>query len=147
MFAYEKNAILNSQRGMSLIEILIALTLLAVAGSFVALSVFDRLDEGNKQATIIQIGELGSALKEYRRKCHNYPSTDQGLDALVSQPTGGKECKKYPANGFLSKIPEDAWENEYIYESDGRSYTIISLGKDGEEGGEEFDADINSKDL
>ena len=142
------NAVLASQRGMSLVEILIALTLLAVAGTFVTLNVFDNLTEGQIKSTKIQVGNLGKILKEYRRKCGLYPTTDQGLDALVSAPTGGKECRKYPPNGFLDgKIPLDPWDNEFIYESDGRTYTIISYGPDGEEGGEGTDADISSADL
>lgn len=142
--------ILNSQRGMSLIEILIALTLLAVGGTMVTTTVLDRLDEGNKTATITQIRGLGSILLDYKRKCGLYPTSDQGLEALVEKPTGGKECKRYPSNGFINtgKVPTDAWESDFYYESDGRKYTIISYGKDLEEGGDgEYDADINSNDL
>jgi general secretion pathway protein G len=140
--------ILSSQKGMSLIEILIALTLLAVGGTFVSLNVFDRLTEGQVKSTKIQIGNLGKILKEYRRKCGTYPSTEQGLESLVQKPTGGKECKKYPPNGFLDgKIPMDPWDEEFIYESDGRKFTISSYGPDREEGGEETDADISSADL
>jgi general secretion pathway protein G len=142
--------ILNSQRGMSLIEILIALTLLAVAGTMVTTTVLDRLDEGNKTATVTQIRNIGTILLDYKRKCGLYPTSDQGLQALVEKPTGGKECKRYPSNGFIEggKVPQDAWETEFYYESDGRKYTIISYGKDQEEGGEEeYDADINSNDL
>lgn len=142
--------ILNSQRGMSLIEILIALTLLAVAGTMVTTTVLDRLAEGNKTATITQIRNLGTILLDYKRKCGKFPTSDQGLQALIEKPTGGKECKRYPSNGFIQggKVPADAWETEFYYESDGRKYTIISYGKDLEEGGEEeYDVDINSNDL
>lgn len=140
--------ILNSQRGMSLIEILIALTLLAVAGTFVTLNVFESLQEGNQKAARIQIGNMGKVLKEYRRKCGMYPTTDQGLDALVTKPTGGRECRKYPPNGFLDgKIPMDPWDTEFVYESDGRKFTIMSYGADFIEGGEGGDADISSDDL
>tara|TARA_Y100000768_G_scaffold388293_1_gene383362 strand:+ start:5483 stop:5932 length:450 start_codon:yes stop_codon:yes gene_type:complete len=149
MFARNTSLILKSQRGMSLVEILIALTLLAVAGTFVATNFFAQLDEGNIKAAKIQIKNLEGVLSEYKRRCHNYPSTEQGLDALVNPPTGGKECKNYPSNGFLKdgNIPNDPWENEYGYESDGRTYTIISYGQDGMEGGEGVDADISSKDI
>ena len=141
--------ILSSQRGMSLIEILIALTLLAVGGTMVTTTVLDRLDEGNVTATTTQIRNLGSILLDYKRKCGRYPTSDQGLQALVEKPSGGKECRRYPANGFIEngKVPDDAWENPFYYESDGRKYTIISYGTDLEEGGEVADADINSQDL
>lgn len=149
MFSQKSKLILNSQKGMSLVEILIALTLLAVAGTFVTLNVLENLDEGNIKSAKIQITNLGNILKDYRRKCGLYPSTEQGLDALINAPTSGKECKRYPAEGFIdgNKIPVDPWDNDFDYESDGRKYTIISYGRDGIEGGEGVDADINSNEL
>jgi general secretion pathway protein G len=149
MFKRNTQVILSSQRGMSLVEILIALTLLGVAGTFVVSSVFDNLREGEIQSTKIQIQKLGDILRDYRRKCGVYPSSEQGLDALVSAPTGGKLCKRYPPNGFIEngKIPMDPWDSEFVFESTGKKYTIMSYGPDGEEGGEGVDADINSADL
>ncbi len=141
--------ILSSQRGMSLVEILISLSLLAVGGTFIATNLFERLEEGNISATKIQIGSIGKILKDYRRKCGLYPTEAQGLEALITKPTGGKECRKYPPNGFIEngRIPLDPWDEEYVYQSDGRKYTIISYGPDREEGGEGTDADISSADL
>lgn len=141
---------LNSQKGMSLPEILVALTILGIAGTFVASAVFEKLQEGQVQSTKIQIQKLGEILKDFRRKCGTYPTEDQGLDALINKPTNGRECKRYPSNGFIEKgkIPKDPWDNEFIYTSqDGRSYTIMSYGADGVEGGEGADADISSEDL
>jgi general secretion pathway protein G len=141
--------ILSSQQGMSLIEILIALTLLALAGTFVGGRVFENLQEGKVQTAKIQIKSISDRLKEFRRDCNTLPTTDQGLDALIEKPTGGRECKRYAPGGYIDggKIPLDPWDAEYIYESDGRSFTIISLGADNAEGGEGVDADINSKDI
>lgn len=141
--------IVKSQAGMSLMEILIALTLLGLAGTFVATAVNDRLQEGRVESARIQIQRLGEILKDYRRKCNSYPSSEQGLDALVSKPSTGKECNRYPPNGFVEngKIPKDPWDNEFLYESNGRTYTITSFGADGAEGGEGYDADISSQDL
>lgn len=149
MFSQESKLILNSQKGMSLVEILIALTLLAVAGTFVTLNVLENLDEGNIKSAKIQVTNLGNILKDYKRKCGMYPTTEQGLEALLNAPTSGKECKRYPAEGFIdgNNIPVDPWDNEFDYESDGRKYTIISYGNDGMEGGEGVDADINSNEL
>ncbi|WPU64012.1 type II secretion system major pseudopilin GspG [Peredibacter starrii] len=141
--------IVASQNGMSLIEILIALTLLGLAGTFVAGKVTERLQEGQVQTAKIQIRSLSERLKEFRRDCNFIPTTDQGLDALVEKPTGGRECKRYAPGGYIEggKVPLDPWDGEYIYESDGKTFTIISLGADNAEGGEGADADINSKDL
>lgn len=141
--------IVKSEQGMSLIEILIALTLLALAGTFVGGRVFENLQEGKVQTAKIQMKSLSDRLKEFRRDCNTYPTSDQGFDALIEKPTGGRECKRYAPGGYIEggKIPLDPWDNEYIYESDGKTFTIISLGADNAEGGEGVDADINSKDL
>ena len=142
--------ILKSQQGMSLIEILIALTLMGIAGTFVAGKVYENLQEGQVQSAKIQIKSLADRLKEFRRDCNFLPSSDQGLDALITKPEGGgRECKRYAPGGYIkdAKIPMDPWDGEYIYESDGKTFSITSLGADNAEGGEGADADINSKDL
>lgn len=140
----------TNQAGMSILEILIALTLLGLAGTFVAGKVFENLQEGKVQTAKIQVKSIGDRLKEFRRDCGFFPTTDQGLDALLNKPEGGgRECKRYSPTGYIDggKIPVDPWDGEYIYESDGKAYTIITLGADNAEGGEGFDADISSKDL
>lgn len=151
MFKKDFYKLMFNQKGFSLVEILIGLTLIAIAGTFVAGKIFEQLQEGQITSTKIQIRNLGGLLQEYRRKCGTYPTTDQGLQALLEKPTGGRECKRYPNGGFIGggnpKVPVDAWENDFVYESDGRTYTIISYGNDGFEGGEGADADISSADI
>lgn len=136
-------ALKQSQKGFSLIEILIALTLLAIAGTFVVGQFMDSLYEGQVKSTKIQMSNLEGLLKEFRRKCNFYPTSEQGLEALVTKPTSGRECKDYPPNGFIDgDLPKDPWDNDFVYESDGRSYNIFSYGADAEPGGEGNDADI-----
>lgn len=139
-----KKLLVSNARGFSLIEILIALTLLGIAGTFVAGRIFDQLHEGQVQSTKIQMNALAARLQEYRRKCGIYPTTEQGLEALVRKPSGGRECRNYPANGFLDapEVPRDPWDEEFVYISDGRTFNIISYGPDGMEGGEGRDKDI-----
>lgn len=141
--------ILKSQAGMSLIEILIALTLLALAGTFVGGKVFEQLQEGKISSARIQIKSLADRLKEFRRDCNFYPTSDMGLEALISKPEGGRECKRYAPGGYIDggKVPLDPWDNEFIYESDGKTFEIKSYGADNAEGGEGADADISSKDI
>lgn len=141
--------VLASQNGMSLIEILIALTLLGLAGTFVAGRVTESLQKGQVDSAKIQIRSIADRLKEFRRDCNYYPTTDQGLDALIDKPTGGRECKRYAPGGYIEggKVPMDPWDGEFIYESDGKTFTITSLGADNAEGGEGADADIKSTDL
>lgn len=140
---FEK-ALIQNQRGFSLIEILIALTLLAVAGTFVVGRFTDIQTEGQIKSTKIQMNGLDARLKEFRRKCGFYPTSEQGLESLVTKPTGGRECKDYPANGFIDGdgLPKDAWDNDFIYESDGKTFNIYSYGPDGAAGGEGTDGDI-----
>ena len=142
--SFIKKSVKNSQSGMSLIEILIALTLISLMGTFIAGKVFDMLYEGQVKSTQIQMKGFEAQLKEFRRKCGFYPTTDQGLEALISKP-GGRECRNYPPDGFIDgdEIPMDPWDSEYVYESDGKKFNIISYGSDAEEGGEGKDADIS----
>jgi len=142
--------VMRTQKGFSLIEIMIVLTLIAVAGTFVVGQLVSKLDEGNYSAATTQVRNLKTMLEEYRRYCNSYPTTEQNLDALVSRPTSLPECPNYPASGIINgKIPADPWGKPYDYVSpdNGRSYIITSWGKDGVEGGEGFDKDIKSNEI
>lgn len=134
----------QAQRGFSLVEILVALTLLGIAGTFVAGKIFQQLHEGKVKSAKIQMNSLAQRLKEFRRKCGVYPTTEQGLEALVTKPSGERECKDYPPSGFIEgdEVPVDPWDESFSYESDGKSFSIKSLGNDRQEGGEGEDEDI-----
>jgi general secretion pathway protein G len=137
--------ILSSKSGFSLLEILIALTLMGIAATFVAGKVFQSLYEGQAKAAKIQMAGLSQRLQEFRRHCEFYPTTDQGLEALVTKP-GGRECKNYQPGGYLEgEVPMDPWENPYVYTSDGLTFNIVSLGADGAEGGDGNNVDIPLK--
>ncbi len=137
-----------NQKGFSLLEILIAIALLGIVAGFVGGNLMGQLAEGRINATINQIKGFKGPLNDFRRHCNRYPTTEQGLLALVEKPSGS-ECKRYRPGGYMDgdEVPVDAWEYDFIYESDGRSYTIKSLGNDGAEGGEGEDADISSEDM
>jgi general secretion pathway protein G len=122
-----EHALLQNQSGFTLIEILIALTLIALAGTFVAGKFFENLHEGQVNSTKIQMSNLDGRLKEFRRKCGFYPTTED-----------------YPQNGFVedNQVPKDPWDHDFVYESDGKTFNISSLGSDGEVGGTGTDADI-----
>lgn len=132
---------LRSSAGMSLIEILIALTLLALAGTFITGQVFKSLHEGRVNSARIQMQNVVGRLKEFRRKCGFYPTQ---LDDLVRKPSSGRECRRYPSGGFIEggKVPLDPWDFPFQYSSTGKEYTIFSTGADGAVGGEDEDADI-----
>lgn len=134
--------IISSKSGFSLLEILIALTLMGIAATFVAGKVFQNLHEGKVQAAKIQMQGLSQRLQEFRRHCGFYPTTDQGLEALVTKP-GGRECKRYQPGGYIDgDVPLDPWDTPYSYTSDGTTFNIISFGGDMAEGGDGDGADI-----
>ncbi|MFN8370857.1 MAG: type II secretion system major pseudopilin GspG [Bacteriovoracaceae bacterium] len=140
--------LIKNSKGLSLIEILISLTLLAIAGTFITGKVLDSLHEGKVSSAKIQMNNLAERLKDFKRHCGNYPTTEQGLDALVEKPAGGTECPRYAPGGYIEggKVPQDPWDHDFYYESDGKDFNIISYGSDGQEGGEKEDADISFKD-
>lgn len=135
------------QQGFTLMEMLIVIALIGLMGSFVAVKVMDRFDKAKVDSTKIQMKQLGVILEDFRRVCGFYPTTDQGLDALVTKPTAGRACQNYEPEGFVKKVPKDSWDRDFIYTSDGNKYQIKSLGRDGQEGGEGYDKDINSDEL
>jgi general secretion pathway protein G len=136
----------QAEAGFTLIEMMIVLAIIALVMGFVGTNVIRRYDESRVNATKIQIRQLMVILDDFRRVCGFYPSTEQGLDALVKAPTG-RACKNYDPAGFIKKVPQDAWGKDFVYSSDGNKIEIKSLGADGKEGGEGFDKDISSNDL
>lgn len=141
--------ILKSVRGMTLIEIMVVITILGLIATVVTVNVLDRLDEAKIETAKTQMKVLEEALDQFRRDNGFYPSTEQGLQALVEKPTMGRIPKRYPRNGYLKggKVPEDPFQCQYQYYSpglQGHDYEIYSLGRDCQEGGEDVDADIAS---
>jgi general secretion pathway protein G len=140
----EKNATFYiKQAGFSLLEILIAITLMALIGGLVVTKVFDSLHEGRVNTAVVQMQSFAAALNDFRRHCGRYPTTEQTLDALLNKPAG-LECNRYNPNGYIEaeSIPLDPWEGDYAYESDGKTFNIISYGNDRLPGGEGEDTDI-----
>lgn len=135
---------LRNQRGMSLVEIMIVLTIIASVAAMVVTNVNSQLKKADIKQTKIIIKEISKALDMYYTDCNNYPTTDEGLNALLEDPGS---CRDWGPDPYLSKMPEDAWGNELIYEVDGGSFILISLGADKREGGSAENKDINSQEL
>ena len=137
---------LKEQRGFSFIEIMIVIVIMAGMIAIVGPMLFSRLDEANVDQAKIQIKNLIVSLDLYRLNNNVYPTTEQGLEALLRKPEVGLIPKNWRGPYIKSNaIPKDPWDNDYIYLSDGRAVTIKSLGADGEEGGEGIDADISQE--
>ena len=139
------------QSGFTLIEIMVVVVIIGVLIGLVAPNILGRVDEARVTAARADIGTLDQALELYKLDNFHYPTTDQGLQALVSKPSGTPEAKKWRPEGYLKKgkLPLDPWGNEYQYISPGANgpYDLYSLGADGREGGENYDADIGNWDL
>jgi general secretion pathway protein G len=139
----------QNEKGLTLIEILIALTIIGIAGTFITGKLMESKLEGERKSAKIQLQNVKARLMEYRRHCNFYPTSDQGLEALVEKPSQGRECKNYQPGGYIEggKVPNDPWGNPFIYESDGQKINALkSLGPTGEAGGEGNNKEINYDD-
>ncbi len=136
-------------RGFTLIEIMVVITILAILAALVAPKFVGKTDDARIVAAKVQIKNIEGALAFYKLDNAAYPSTEQGLEALVNQPTIGQIPKRWRKGGYLSKIPMDPWSHPYAYFSPGSNgdYDLISYGQDGEPGGEGENADIESWNL
>ncbi|MEL0048474.1 MAG: type II secretion system major pseudopilin GspG [Gammaproteobacteria bacterium] len=135
------------QQGFTLIEILVVIVILSILGGLAAQTLLSRPDAARVQAAQTDLRTLAAALDVYRLDNYRYPSSDQGLQALVERPTGRPEAKNWNPSGYLKKLPQDPWGTAYLYEYTDGDIQIISLGADGVEGGEGNDADIRLSDL
>jgi general secretion pathway protein G len=141
--------ILRSERGFTFIEIMVVVAILAILAALVIPRIMGRTDDAKRTAAKVQIRNIEGALQLYKLDNGVYPSTEQGLKALVEKPSVGVIPKKWKLGGYLPKLPEDSWQNPYKYLSPSQKgdYEIISLGTDGEVGGEGINADITNWNL
>lgn len=142
--------LLRQQAGMTLIEIMVVVAIIGSIAALVTVNVLSYLDESKVETTKIQIRSIEGGLDQYKRRHGVYPTTEQGLMALVEKPTVGKIPDNYPPDGYIKSLPKDGWGSEFVYYSPGVSghkVEIISYGADGEEGGEDFDTDLANYEL
>jgi len=141
----------NKQAGFTLIELMVVIIILGVLAGLIIPRVMGRPDEARQAKAKIQIESMESALKLYKLDNGNYPTTEQGLKALVEPPAAGNLPKNWRQGGYLEKgkVPKDPWGNDFVYVSPGShgDFDLICLGKDGEAGGEGVDKDINNWEL
>lgn len=130
---YKKLSKKNS--GFTLIEVLVVVVILGILAAIVVPNIMDKPDKAKVTKVKADIRAIESALNMYRLDNHNYPSTDEGLEALVGN--------------YLSRLPKDPWSNEYLYLSPGghSDIDIYSHGRDGQSGGEGSDSDIGNWEL
>ena len=137
---------MNKQKGFSLIEILVVLVIMGLLISVVAPTVLNSADDARVQKVQADFKSIETALKIYRLDNYQYPTTEQGLEALVRPSTLEPEPRNFKRGGYLSELPVDPWGRPYFYLSPGEygEVDIYSLGADGLTGGDDQNADIGN---
>lgn len=128
----------SRQRGFTLIEIMVVVIIIGILISMVGTNIFPALEEAEVTATEFQLQQIENSLSMYRMKNARFPTSEEGLEALVNPPGGESR--------YMDSIPKDSWGNLYHYRSPGQNgdYDLYSLGRDGQEGGDGIDADIGN---
>lgn len=137
-----KTTVVHRDFGLTLIEILVVLAIIAVMAYLIVPNVIGRPDQARVTVAQTDLRTMSAALKMYRLDNGDYPTGEQGLRALVERPTAGTAPMNWAPNGYLAELPQDPWGRPYAYTANGGGFEIISLGKDGAAGGEGVDADI-----
>lgn len=133
-------------RGFTLIEVLVVVTILAILAAVVVPRFLDRPDEARAARARQDIQALVTGLNLYRLDNFVYPSTDQGLQALVQKPGGAPDAPNWRPGGYIDRLPQDPWKRDYLYLNPGRrgEIDVYTLGADGQPGGDGPNADIGS---
>jgi len=140
-----------NERGFTLIELLVVLVIIGILAGYIGPKIMGHPEEARRTKAALQIQAIETALKLYKLDNGVYPSTEQGLAALVEPPSTGKLPPKWRSGGYLEHgtVPADPWGNDFVYLSPGvqGDFDLSSYGPDGEAGGEGDDADVNNWEL
>jgi len=138
----------RNQGGFTLIEIMVVVIILGILAAIVAPNVIGRIDDAQVSRVQQDLRGIENALKFYRLDNFAYPTSEQGLDALVSKPAD-PNIRNWKAGGYLDRLPQDPWGNNYEYLNPGQNgeIDIFSYGRDGRPGGEGLDADMGNWNL
>ena len=132
------------QDGFTLIEIMVVILILGLLATIVVQSLRGAADKAKKTKAQADLAEIKTALDRYYLDNGYYPTTDQGLGALVAAPTSGRVPGNYESGGYIERLPQDPWGTAYFYQSDGNTYTLKSFGPSGVEGADNIDASQSS---
>jgi general secretion pathway protein G len=130
-------------RGFTLVEVLVVVVILGVLAAVIVPRVMDRPDEARKVRATQDVAAIVSALNMYRLDNYSYPSSEQGLRALVEKPLGADNWRD---GGYLERLPKDPWNREYLYQNPGQhgEIDVWTYGADGQPGGERANGDVGN---
>ncbi len=136
----------DGEAGLTLVEMIVVLAIIALVAALIVPNVIGRPDQARVTTATTDLRTIGAALKMYRLDNGNYPTTDQGLKALAEKPSAPPVPANWSAEGYLPQVPVDPWGNPYVYKAPvPGGFSLVSLGKDGQPGGQELDADLTGK--
>ena len=140
----------SNDRGFTLIELMVVIVILGILAGLIIPRIMGRPEEARRMKARVQMESMETSLRLYKLDNGVYPSTEQGLQALVEAPTAGELPRAWRKGGYLEKgnVPKDPWGNEYVYLSPGLhgDFDLLSYGADGQPGGEDQNQDVNSWD-
>ena len=141
-----RRAVSDGEAGLTLIEMIVVLAIIALVAALIVPNVIGRPDEARVTVAKTDLRTISAALKMYRLDNGDYPTTEQGLAALSTRPTLPPAPRAWSGEGYLAQVPVDPWGRAYAYRYSGTgTFELSSLGKDGKPGGEGLDADLSDK--
>jgi general secretion pathway protein G len=143
-----RKAKIETRKGFTMVELMAVLIIIGLLATLVVTKVATKIDQARVTTTKANLKILHSSVNQFKMDTSRFPSEEMGLEELLEQPS---DVENYEPGGYLetTEIPKDGWGNEFIYElfpESGKPFVIKSLGADGEEGGEDYDADLHSTD-
>jgi len=148
MRPYDEQALEDREAGLTLIEIMVVVVIIGILATIIVINVLPSQNRAMIEKARADVSQLESAVEMYRLTMNSYPTTEDGLEVLVTAPADARLAARYPEGGFINRLPEDPWGNAYQYAIPGEygRYDIWSFGADGRVGGEGENADIGNWD-